>query len=283
MPPAGAGCTRPFAPAPPRVRIGVRMEGRRDSVRRFDDRVQDYVAARPGYPAQVVALLQSQGLPRAATVADVGSGTGKLSELLLAAGHTVIGVEPNDSMRAAAQAQLGGQARFRQQAGSAESTGLPAASVDAVVAAQAFHWFDAAAARAEFLRILRPGGLVALIWNDRRIAGCPILEDYDRLLSQHCPEYGEALRRAPAEAVLAAFFAPAPMQAARFDNAQSLDWEGFRTRALSASYVPRQGPAHEQFFAALSASFERHARRGPDGAARVELLYDTRVYWGRPA
>ncbi|HZM00860.1 MAG TPA: class I SAM-dependent methyltransferase, partial [Planctomycetota bacterium] len=103
----------------------------------------------------------------------------------------------------------------------------------------------------------------------------------DRLLTEHCPEYGESLRRAPAEAALAAFFAPQPMHVARFDNAQSLDWEGFRARALSASYVPRSGPAHEGFFAALRESFRRHARTGPGTAPRVDLLYDTRVFWGR--
>ncbi|HZM01238.1 MAG TPA: methyltransferase domain-containing protein, partial [Planctomycetota bacterium] len=131
------------------------MPSRPDSVSRFDDRVEDYVRARPGYPAAVVALLEQQGLPLGAAVADIGSGTGRLSELLLAAGHAVIGVEPNDAMRAAAAAGLGGQPRFRQLAGRAEATGLGRAAVDAVVAAQAFHWFDAAAARREFQRILR--------------------------------------------------------------------------------------------------------------------------------
>lgn len=259
------------------------MEPFRNSVRRFDDRVEDYVRARPGYPGQVVALLDRQGLPRAATVADIGSGTGKLSERFVAAGHHVIGIEPNDAMRAEAQVQLGGQARFRQQAGTAEATGLPDASVDAVVAAQAFHWFDARAARREFLRILRPGGLVALIWNDRRSVGCPLLADYDRLLAQHCPEYGETLRRAPIEPALAAFFAPGAMTEARFDNSQRLDWKGFRARALSASYVPRQGPVHEAFFAALRESFDRHATAdgGQGAAACADLLYDTRVFWGR--
>ena len=254
----------------------------RDSVRRFDDRVDDYVRARPGYPPEVVALLEAQGLPAGATVADIGSGTGKLSEVFLAAGHRVIGVEPNDAMRAAAARLLGGHPRFRQLAGRAEATGLAGTSVDALVAGQAFHWFEPRATRAEWVRVLRPGGLVALIWNDRRAAGCAMLEDYDRLLAKHCTEYGERLRWAPAEPELAAYFAPARMQVARLDNAQRLDWEGLRARALSASYVPRSGPAHTGFFAALRESFLRHSSAG-DGADRaVDLLYDTRVFWGRP-
>lgn len=253
----------------------------RDSVRRFDDRVGPYVRARPGYPAAVVALLERQGLPPGATLADIGSGTGKLSEVFVAAGHHVIGIEPNDEMRAAAQQQLGGQGRFRQQPGRAEGTGLPDASVDAIVAGQAFHWFEPVATRREWVRILRPRGLVALIWNDRRLVGCPLLADYDALLAAHCSEYGAALRRSPAEPALAAFFAPGAMSVARFDNSQRLDWEGYRQRALSASYVPREGPAHEAFFAALRESFQRHAQAGPTGRLEADLLYDTRVFWGR--
>jgi SAM-dependent methyltransferase len=252
----------------------------RDSVRRFDDRVGPYVRARPGYPAEVVALLEREGLPRGATLADIGSGTGKLSAVLLAAGHPVIGIEPNDEMRAGAQQQLGGDSRFRQQPGRAEATGLPDASVDAIVAGQAFHWFEPEATRREWVRILRPGGLVALIWNDRRLVGCPLLADYDRLLTEHCPEYGEAQRRSPSELALAAFFAPGVMTDARFDNSQRLDWEGYRQRALSASYVAREGPSHDAFFAALQESFDRHAV-GSGPAAVAELLYDTRVFWGR--
>jgi SAM-dependent methyltransferase len=261
------------------------MDSSRNSVRRFDDRAEDYVRGRPGYPAEVVALLERQGLPPAASVADIGSGTGKLSERFVEAGHRVIGIEPNDAMRAAAQGQLGGQELFRQQAGTAEATGLPDASVDAVVAAQAFHWFEPRAARAEFVRILRPAGLVALVWNDRRMVGCPLLAEYDELLSRHCPEYEESLRRSPMEPELAAFFAPGVMTEERFDNSQRLDWAGYRTRALSASYVQREGPAHEAFFAALRESFDRHAtvdrREGAGAAPRADLLYDTRVFWGR--
>ena len=256
------------------------MQPVRDSVRRFDDRAGPYVRARPGYPAEVAALLEQQGLPRGATLADIGSGTGKLSEVFLAAGHRIIGIEPTDEMRAAAQALLGGEARFRQQPGRSDATGLPDASVDAIVAGQAFHWFEPQATRREWVRILRPGGLVALIWNDRRLVGCPLLAEYDQLLTAHCPEYGEGLRRSPAELALAAFFAPAAMTESRFDNSQRLDWEGYRQRALSASYVPREGPAHEAFFAALQQSFDRHAV-GAGPAAVAELLYDTRVFWGR--
>lgn len=129
-----------------------------DSVRRFDNRVDDYVASRPGYPAAVVEVLMQQGgLPAGARIADVGCGTGKLAEIFLAAGHTVVGVEPNDTMRDAAKASLGEQRGFSCLAGTAEATGLPDAPVSAVIAGQAFHWFKPKATRTGFRRILEPG------------------------------------------------------------------------------------------------------------------------------
>jgi ubiquinone/menaquinone biosynthesis C-methylase UbiE len=126
---------------------------------RFSDRVENYVRYRPGYPPQVLDVLRAEtGLAPEHVIADVGSGTGISARLFLDAGHAVHAVEPNAEMRAAAEAMLGGGARFHSVAGSAEATTLPDASVDYVVAAQAFHWFDPAAVRPEWKRILRPGG-----------------------------------------------------------------------------------------------------------------------------
>jgi SAM-dependent methyltransferase len=247
-----------------------------DTVRRFDERVDDYERFRPGYPAGVEAVLREAGLPAGASIADVGCGTGKLAGLLLGAGHRVVGVEPGAAMRAAAARALGGRPGFALLAGRAEAIGLADASVDAVTAAQAFHWFLPEAARAEFRRILRPGGLVALIWNDRNLADCPLLAEYERLLRAHAPDYAALERRGDADAGVHAFFAPGVPQERVLPNVQRLDWEGVAGRARSASYVPRSGPAHDALFAGLRAAFEVHAR---DGTA--ELLHDTRVFVGR--
>jgi SAM-dependent methyltransferase len=247
-----------------------------DTVRRFDDRVDDYARWRPGYPAQVAAVLHAAGLPRRATLADVGSGTGKLAATLLDAGHRVLGVEPGDAMRAAAQRALGEHPRWRQVAGRAEATGLSAGCVDAVVAGQAFHWFEPDATRAEFLRILRPDGLVALVWNDRNLQDCPLLAEYERLLVAHAPGYAALERRGDGDDGVRAFFSPAEPRVSSLPNVQRLLWDGLVGRARSASYLPLAGPGHDAFFAGLRAAFERHAR---DGA--VDLLHDTRVYVGR--
>ena len=137
-----------------------------DATSRFSSRVDHYLKARPGYPTAILDVLRQEGmLVHGSVVADIGSGTGLLSELFLQAGHDVMAVEPNAEMRRAGEARLGGFARLHSIDGRAEATSLPDASVDLVTVGTAFHWFDREAARLEFVRILRPGGHVMLAWN----------------------------------------------------------------------------------------------------------------------
>ncbi len=244
---------------------------------RFNDRVEDYARWRPGYPPALVGELC--GLASGATLADIGCGTGKLAEIFLDAGYRVLGVEPNAAMRQAAQTALGRREGFSLHEGRAEATGLPSASVDAILVGQAFHWFEPVATRAEFRRILRrPAGLVALIWNDRDDANCPVLAEYERLLQKLVPAYADVERRGRGARPVEEFFAPAPVTESEIPHAQSLTWEGVRGRVLSASYVPRSGPAHEALFAGLRQCFEQQAVNG-----LVELRYITRLYAGRLA
>src|SRR5579884_1615786 len=145
-----------------------------DPTGRFSGRAEDYARSRPRYPDAVLdALRRDIGLSPQTIVADIGSGTGILTEMFLRNGNVVYGVEPNPDMRRAAEQLLAGYHRFHSINGTAEQTTLPAGSIDLVTAAQAFHWFDAAAARREFRRILRPPYIVALLWNDRRKDGSP--------------------------------------------------------------------------------------------------------------
>ena len=130
-----------------------------DSTRRFSDRVENYVRYRPTYPEDVLEVLrQETGLKSSDIIADIGSGTGISAERFLRSGNEVFGVEPNLEMRRAAESQLQRYAKFHSVVGTAEATTLPNHCVDYVVAAQAFHWFDQAKAKQEFVRILRPDG-----------------------------------------------------------------------------------------------------------------------------
>src|ERR1700729_1216335 len=141
-----------------------------DSKQRFSSRVADYVRFRPGYPREALTLLQKEcGLSSGQVIADVGSGTGFLSELFLKNGNRVYGIEPNKEMREAGEEYLAAYDSFGSIDASAEATTLEDATIDFVTAGQAFHWFDAPAARREFSRSLKPEGWVVVMWNDREM------------------------------------------------------------------------------------------------------------------
>jgi SAM-dependent methyltransferase len=194
---------------------------------------------------------------------------------LLETGARVVGVEPNASMRLAAERMLSGEPRYESSSGSAEATQLGDESVALVTAAQAFHWFDADRARAEFVRILRPGGVVALVWNQRK--DTPFNRDYEAMLGRFAPDYANVRESdRAAEPKIRAFFAPTVPELASFDNAQTFDEDGLRGRLASSSYAPRPGdPLHEPILQELARIFRAHARDG-----RVTVAYDCIVWYG---
>jgi SAM-dependent methyltransferase len=243
---------------------------------RFSDRVAEYVRWRPSYPVEVVRTLERalDIAPGRTRVVDLGAGTGISSALFLAEGYEVLAIEPNAEMRAAAEASLGIDARFRSLAGRAEATGLGTDAGDLAIAAQAFHWFDPPRVRAELLRILRPPGAVALLWNDRQLDSSPFLRGYEELM-RGLDDYVAVNHRNVSDEDIAAFFGSPPTTRV-FPSHQDFDWEGLLGRALSSSYVPKPAHAgHDGFVAALRALFESEARDG-----RVRFAYDTRLIFG---
>lgn len=254
--------------------------GPSDPTGRFTDRVDDYARSRPGYPPQVLAAIRDDlGLRPEHVVADIGSGTGLLSRLFVENGNLVYGVEPNVAMAAVAASTLGPTGRFHGVGGRAEQTGLDPASVDLVTAGQSFHWFAPAESRAEFLRILRPPGRVALVWNLRRLDSTPFLRDYEDFVRRWSTDYAQVAERYAEPSSMSALFGGTKWQEHRFDNRQDFDLAGLRERLISSSYTPRPGdPRREQMLAALPAVFAAHAREGT-----VAFEYDTRVFTGRIA
>jgi SAM-dependent methyltransferase len=246
------------------------------SVERFSSRVADYVKYRPGYPSEILQLLKTEcGLTPQSVIADIGSGTGKLSEVFLANGNVVIGVEPNAGMRAAAEDLLRSYSGFRSVEGSAEDSTLPERSVDFVTAAQAFHWFNPELAKLEASRILKPDGWAALVWNHRKLVATPFLEDYEALLLRFGTDYKE-VRHDKAEGLIAEFFAPASVSLMIFPNNQVFDFSGLKGRVRSSSYTPEPGhPDFEAMMLELKTVFEKHEQNG-----RVTFDYDTKVYYG---
>jgi SAM-dependent methyltransferase len=258
---------------------------------RFTGRVESYRRYRPGYPAEVVDKLRREcGLNADAHVADVAAGTGLLTEVLLAAGFAVTAVEPNEEMRAACvtlhpgtQERAGGPGDQRRTypkltvvAGTAEATGLPDASVDLITVAQAMHWFDLEKTKAEFVRILRPGGWCAVLYNNRRLSGDAFHDGCEALLREFGVDYLAVKGQHMGRKRLAAFFAPQPMQCASFENAQSFDYAGLEGRILSSSYMPQPGqPRFAEMQAAARRLFAETQRDG-----KGSMVHDCVVCFG---
>jgi SAM-dependent methyltransferase len=221
-------------------------------------------------------VVAETGLTTAWIVADVGSGTGLSAEPFLDHGNTVFAVEPNPAMRASAEALLGSRPGFRSVNGTAEATTLPPDSVDLVVAAQAFHWFRTAEARAEFARILRPDGWLALIWHRRRTDATPFLRAYEATLLRCGTDYEQVRHDRLADVTIARQFTTGYTRRLLFHE-QTLDLDGLLGRTFSASYVPAAGdPRRAQLQHELEQIFAEHAQHG-----RVRIEYDTELHLGR--
>lgn len=247
-----------------------------DSTQRFSKRVEDYVRYRPGYPAGLVPrLLEETGLGADAVVADVGSGTGIFTHLLLQQDLRVYAIEPNTPMREAAQALLDDNRKFSSVAAPAEDTGLASNSLDLLTAAQAFHWFNNDAAKAEFRRILKPTGQLALVWNRRKLSQ-PFQKAYDAILREFAPEYGKVNHMNLDDSEIAGFFAPDEMRVLQFDYSQRFDFSSLLGRLKSSSYCPAEDSAHYiPLVTELLALFDQHAIEGS-----IEFEYDTQLYFG---
>jgi len=248
-----------------------------NTVERFDNRVENYVKFRPDYPREILEVFRREmNLQPDSVVADIGAGTGISSKMFLENGNSVCAVEPNAAMREAAKVFLKGFDKFKIVGGTAENTNLENESVDFVVAAQAFHWFDRAKTRTEFRRILRGRGFAALIWNERQLDSTDFLREYEQFLIEFGTDYAEVRHdHIPAE-TLKDFF-QSDYQKSFFQNLQELDFEGLKGRLLSASYIPaEENPLYEPMLDKLKRLFTKHEENG-----KIHLLYDTNIYYGQ--
>jgi SAM-dependent methyltransferase len=246
-----------------------------DTVERFSNRVENYVKYRPDYPLEAIGLLRREcGLNKDTVIADIGCGPGNSARMFLENGNRVFGVEPNKAMRDAAIVQLAVFPWFIPVDGTAEKTTLPESSVDMVVAAQAFHWFDPEKAGAEFLRVLRPGGNIVLMWNERRLDATPFLVEYEAFLLKYARDYEQVRHDKVDRSTLAPFF-PRDYREATFDNFQDLDFEGIKGRMLSSSYMPSEDDGQiDSILDELQILFANHAENG-----KIRVFYDTKVYF----
>jgi SAM-dependent methyltransferase len=247
-----------------------------DNTKRFSNRVDNYVKYRPSYPAEIIPFLERIiQLDSSFVVADVGSGTGILSKLFLENSNIVYGVEPNAEMRGKAEELLQNHASFKTINGTAEQTSLPKASIDIISAAQAFHWFDVNKTKAEFKRIIKPGGYCMLLWNERLVSSA-FENAYEQLLLAHAIDYKEVNHKNIDEEKIAAFFAPHHFIKQSFSNRQVFDFDGLKGRLLSSSYTPDENHAgYYNMIEALRSIFTTFNQNNS-----VQFNYETKLYVG---
>ena len=248
-----------------------------DAKQRFSNRVADYVRYRPGYPTEALTLLRTEcDLRSGHAIADIGSGTGFLAELFLKNGNRVYGIEPNEAMRAAGEEYLAAYDSFASIDASAEATTLENGTIDFVTAGQAFHWFDAAAARREFQRILKPAGWVVVMWNDRQMDSS-FGNAYEDLLVKYGTDYQRVRESYPESSKMQEFFAGGSVSERSVPNEQIFDWDGLAGRLRSSSYAPQEGqPNYAPMMAALDELFRANQANG-----NVRMEYATHIYFGR--
>ncbi len=246
------------------------------STKRFSNRVDDYVKYRPSYPAGVFSTLQAHCGPGVGSwVADIGSGTGIFTALLVECGYQVYAVEPNNEMRGAAEAKLTSSTRFHSIAGTAENTELNSESINLITVAQAFHWFRQKQTKREFQRILKRDGWTALLWNQRK-TDQPFQKAYADLLNRHAPEYRLSKHTNIDEGLIRDFLG-GNMECFIFENQQQFDLEGLKGRMRSSSYTPTPDRAEfKPLMSELEDVFDAHAEAG-----KVVFDYETRLYLGQ--
>jgi len=258
---------------------------------RFSGLAETYARCRPSYPSDAIDFIVALSLSdvekrEEATIVDVGCGTGISSRLFAERGFKVTGIEPNDDMRQQAESQEK-MPGLSYSKGTAENTNLQTASADLVVCAQAFHWFDADKALSEFHRILKPGGWVALMWNERDES-----DEFTKMygdLFRSIPETEQVeVPRGKAGNALLESSLFEDRQRDLFVSSQILDEDGVVGRAFSASYAPKDSPRRERFEASLRTLFNAYAEPHyghlpeiADGARAVTMHYATSIYTAR--
>lgn len=250
-----------------------------DPKKRFSTRVENYIKFRPSYPQEIISFLkEKQILSSDSVIADIGSGTGILSELFLKESNQVYGIEPNIDMRNAGKTQLSKYLNFVNVEGSAENTSLNSSSVDIIMAGQAFHWFDLEKTRIEFLRILKPNGWVLLIWNRREKQINEFLKEYEIFLLKYGTDY-KAIEKIKLD--FDKFFGESEpdrkYKYKKFDNYQIFDYDGLEGRLLSTSYIPLGGhPKFNDMMIDLKKLYEKYQQNG-----LIKFDYKTEVIYGQ--
>ena len=247
------------------------------NITRFDNRIENYVKYRPNYPKGIIDLFCNElDLQKSNIIADIGSGTGISAKLFLKNGNKVFGIEPNKLMRRASKEYLKEFSKFEVINGNSQNTTLKNESIDIIIAAQAFHWFNKAKTLSEFRRISRNKRYVALIWNERQLDTNDFLLEYERFLIEFGTDYQTVRHDLINKETLKHLF-KTEIKLKTLQNLQTLDFEGLKGRILSSSYMPSEkSPIFREMIKKLKTLFARYSEKG-----KITILYDTNVFYTR--
>lgn len=244
----------------------------RDPKKLFTHKVSNYIQFRPDYPEALFSYIdQAFNLGPDALIADIGSGTGLMAGPLLERGYRVVCVEPNENMRKAGRKALSGYSGYQEVDGSGEATNLPDHSVDVAVVAQAFHWMDQLQAKKELLRIVKPGGIIAILWILLK-TDTPFMQGYEDIRATFGTGY-TALDRAN-ESKMRKIFTPYNLTIKHFVHSQPVEYRQLEGHLLSASFIPSADkPEFGEMLDALRNLFEANQQKGI-----AEMRYETTVF-----
>ncbi|MFK7776136.1 MAG: class I SAM-dependent methyltransferase [Saprospiraceae bacterium] len=250
----------------------------KNSTQRFSQKVETYIKYRPGYPSTLIDFFSNkiQGT-KDAIIADIGSGTGILTEPFLKNGNVVFGIEPNKEMREGGEQFLENYPKFQSISGTAEATNLPSSSVDFIMAGQAFHWFDVEKSKVEFERILKKNGQVLLIWNTRDDVRSHFMKEYNQYLLTYSTDYQLIMHRRLERETFSKFYGNQEIKKIELENYQIFDLDGLIGRYMSCSYsFDANHSKHKEAMQELEKIFKKHEENN-----RVKMWYKTEVYFGK--
>jgi SAM-dependent methyltransferase len=249
-----------------------------DPISKFNKKVKKYTLYRPGYPSEIITFLQEElSFNKEHVVADIGSGTGLFTKLILENGNLTFGIEPNFSMREQSITELSNYQNFTIIDGRAEDTKLDTNSIDFIFAVQSFHWFNNNEARKEFKRILRNNGYVVLIWNQRSTDNSSFLKSYELLLKTYARNYNPSIHNGLDESYIKSFYYPNKYHIKKLFRRQLLNYKELKGRLLSTTYAPGYNdPNYKLILIDLKTLFNEYNENGV-----VQIDYCVYIYYGK--
>ena len=244
------------------------------NIDKFTGKAENYEKFRPSYPIEILNSFYDYNLNQNSIIADIGSGTGKLTKIFLENGNIVYAVEPNDDMRNMAISTLNEYKNFISIKGSAEITTLQNKIIDFVTVGQAFHWFNPLKALDEFKRILKNNGVLALVWNNGKTSSA-FMQEYENILD-NIKNHNNKNHRDISDETIEKYYSK-DYKKLTVENIHELNFNEILGRVLSSSCSPKENT--KEYYETrnlLKEIFNKYKQND-----KIIIEYETVIYIGR--